>query len=479
MFIPVEIYGSPQVIVEQVCGKTLSLLNLLDLKSGELSVQYLQEIHNEHSYQAQGPTAALSAVISSAASIAAVWTGGAAWAAEGLVSVTGSSGAAASVISAMGSAGFSSLCAQGALAMVKHKGHIGRAANQFAKHSSITSLLEAMASAGLTRGIGNFPARIAMGLARGEKPEHIVTGVVVDEVAKFVATKIGQGRLSYAPHKMAHLALGAGMGAASAAVMGRDVEQAAFTAGLGALVSEVIADAMLKPDELGQRAVEKAKAEGLPMTEETLMELVKADSRGTIDFSRLSAGVVAMVSGQDVDLAIKAATNAVENNCLPSLALAALKSPAARAALEAAKRGTAALLKKAEEIVDKVVKAAKLIDKATSSGGGGTGDLEPDDEHGKDHETNVEQGKSQAPDVGEPNSIYEQLGEKGEVRSRTFYDQNGRQFSRQDYDHLHWDKTLKEYISPHEHLTNFDAAGRPIAKQIVKPLPSGYPNVSS
>jgi hypothetical protein len=185
-------------------------------------------------------------------------------------------------------------------------------------------------------------------------------------------------------------------------VVGGDVKQAAFTAGLGALVSEVVASAMIDPNELGQRAVEKATAEGLPMTKETLTDLVKEDARGAIDLSRLSAGVIAMVSGQDVDLAVKAATNAVENNLLSFVGREALKSPAVIAALEVAKRGGAALLKKAGDVAHKAAKMVRAVKSAMDavpeegSGGSGAGDPDPDDEHGKDHEQ--KDGKS---DFGE------------------------------------------------------------------------------
>lgn len=48
-------------------------------------------------------------------------------------------------------------------------------------------------------------------------------------------------------------------------------------------------------------------------------------------------------------------------------------------------------------------------------------------------------------DSATPNSIYEQINNDGTVKSRTFYDENGRQFSRQDYDQPHFDIKTKQY----------------------------------
>jgi hypothetical protein len=83
--------------------------------------------------------------------------------------------------------------------------------------------------------------------------------------------------------------------------------------------------------------------------------------------------------------------------------------------------------------------------------------------------TDVQQGKGRAPQQGRPNSIYEQVDDKGNVRSRTFYDENGRSFSRQDFDHSHGG------MQPHEHQRQFDASGRPVTKETVI-QPDGYNN---
>ncbi len=83
-------------------------------------------------------------------------------------------------------------------------------------------------------------------------------------------------------------------------------------------------------------------------------------------------------------------------------------------------------------------------------------------------ETTVEQGTKRAKKKSLPNSIYERVDDQGRVRSRTFYDENGHPFSRQDFDHTH------NRIRPHEHNRRFDDQGRPITPEETTPLSSGY-----
>lgn len=84
------------------------------------------------------------------------------------------------------------------------------------------------------------------------------------------------------------------------------------------------------------------------------------------------------------------------------------------------------------------------------------------------YDTSTRQGRGRAPHNGDPNSIYEQVDESGNVRSRTYYDENGHSFTRQDYDHSHGG------MQPHEHTRAFDQQGRPITPEDVHDLPPGY-----
>lgn len=71
--------------------------------------------------------------------------------------------------------------------------------------------------------------------------------------------------------------------------------------------------------------------------------------------------------------------------------------------------------------------------------------------------------------------LYEQMNPDGTVKSRAFYDENGNQFSRQDFDHRHFDKKTKQYYQPHEHNYSYNENGQPTGKSD-GPLPKGYSN---
>jgi RHS repeat-associated protein len=88
---------------------------------------------------------------------------------------------------------------------------------------------------------------------------------------------------------------------------------------------------------------------------------------------------------------------------------------------------------------------------------------------GSPHPTPVTHSTSQAPFKGTPNSIHEQTDASGKtVNSRTFYDENGHMFARQDFDHSHGG------MQPHEHRHSFNAAGQPITSKTHVPVPPGY-----
>lgn len=74
------------------------------------------------------------------------------------------------------------------------------------------------------------------------------------------------------------------------------------------------------------------------------------------------------------------------------------------------------------------------------------------------------QGTSRAPRRGEPNTIYEQIDENGNVRSRTYYDENGYPFAREDFDHSHGG------MQPHEHKRTFNSDGQPITPETIDPI---------
>jgi hypothetical protein len=74
------------------------------------------------------------------------------------------------------------------------------------------------------------------------------------------------------------------------------------------------------------------------------------------------------------------------------------------------------------------------------------------------NEPEVTRGKGDAPDKAEPNSDYEKIDDKGNVRSHTHYDQNGNKDYREDWDHPHGD-----IDGPHRHDYLYNEKGQQIA----------------
>ena len=88
--------------------------------------------------------------------------------------------------------------------------------------------------------------------------------------------------------------------------------------------------------------------------------------------------------------------------------------------------------------------------------------------------TPIVSGTGKAAKRGKSNSIYEQRDSTGKVESRTFYDENGNPFSRQDFKHTHG-----KLLGPHEHNRTLNRRSQPITSEKVRPLPSGYDNTPS
>ena len=87
----------------------------------------------------------------------------------------------------------------------------------------------------------------------------------------------------------------------------------------------------------------------------------------------------------------------------------------------------------------------------------------------------VKSGKGSPPKTSDPDSIYEQRGEDGKVRKRSYYNEHGKQSKRQDYDHPHFDKKSGKYLEPHEHHYKYNPNGQPIGKD-VGPITDGSTN---
>ena len=172
--------------------------------------------------------------------------------------------------------------------------------------------------------------------------------------------------------------------------------------------------------------------------------------------------------------------------------------------------GSLAIEKGFETTVDKLLK--ELLKKAAGAVGGALGgaaaisggivigmllsteevgeskeeldELEREQEKKKDNEDRndsggskkpINQGNSKPPQKSTPNSVYEQLNLDGTVKSRAFYDKNGNQFNRQDFDHQHFDKNTQQDLQPHENNYQYNDDGLPNGNS-AGPLKPGYDN---
>ena len=370
----IETYAK-EVILQQVCGRTLSFMDRLKLNGATLTFDYVQELYDVKEKTVSGPTAALSAVISLAASIAAVATGGATAAGAMAVSATGATGATAGIISAMGYAGFSALCAQATMALAQNKLHIGRAAKDLVGKDSLKALVKAMAVAGLVAGTSQFlgtpasatdastratadaaktaeaarlaaptagqlfdaslahqaafhaanmGASLAVDVAMGGSLEKafgpgalgFAAGLVGGLGANQIGAAYAQNVLDAFTHKLLH----AGLGAATGAIMAG--EKGAVAGAMGAFVAETFADAfspekpMEKIKDLEAEKGRKLTAQEFTQYYDAELKVYKPQAEHIENWARITAATTALLAGQDVTVAAMAATNAVQNNFL-------------------------------------------------------------------------------------------------------------------------------------------------------------------
>ena len=152
----------------------------------------------------------------------------------------------------------------------------------------------------------------------------------------------------------------------------------------------------------------------------------------------------------------------------------ALSLGAAGAATVEIAAGATVIAAKGNSIAEALNSLIAEMSGASNSGGKGT--EEEGESNTSDVDTPVEQGTSRPPKRSTPNSIYEQLNPDGTVRSRAYYDENGNQFSRQDFEHSHYDKGTQQDLQPHEHNYHYNENGFRDGES-VGPVPPGYDNL--
>lgn len=239
-------------------------------------------------------------------------------------------------------AGFASMCTQVGTSFLKDGDPFNAVSSLFSDHY-LRSLGTSLATVGLVGGggsVGGFTQRLlANGLRSvvkasvssviekrdiGDALKDGAIGALVDSISGSIAEKIGEAAsakinpLTPIEHKLAHFALGAGMGA----VLDRDDPLAgAITSGAGAVIGEMVAESLVDREQIKREVSQEMEEKGV-----SFQEACRRKLQPYIDISRLVAGAVIAATGRDPSLAIYAATNALENNCIPSLTKSLLAS---------------------------------------------------------------------------------------------------------------------------------------------------------
>ncbi|MBY0281969.1 MAG: hypothetical protein K2W94_07400 [Alphaproteobacteria bacterium] len=243
-----------------------------------------------------------------------------------------------------------------------------------------------MATAGLTKGLGDVMGisttpgvagsvtdhlqrevlktgvGLAVNTAMGETFDNPLAdglkGVAVGTAGGVLAGQIGilygKEMIDAVTHKVLHAGLGAMMGAA----LSTDIEKGAIAGAIGAVTAETVTDIVREDsDVVAGRVLERAKAEGIPLTPESINSLIYEEIQTTLHISRLSSAMATMLAGQNVGICIATAANAVENNAT-SLMLHGAKK--ALAGLLAVGTGVGGLLakKQTEDIINAKMDAA-------------------------------------------------------------------------------------------------------------------------
>jgi len=364
-----------ETIVQSVQGQTLDFLKQLDNHNGKLTYDILEEFHHVKSQKTQGPTQALAAVVALAVSIC---TAGAGSALGGMITTAGgltTTSAAGvvtltttgTVVSSMTAAAFTSVCSQAALALLSNEGNVLKAAKSLASSDTLKSMGISVMTAGLTAGIGDklgietSASKLAaitkvdmsagitahlranllkgaisggMGIALGgenldEALMQGLRGLAAGVIGGVGANKLGEAYnintqdIDAVSHKLLHAFLGGVTGG----ILAKDIAKGALAGAIGALVAETVAD-LLAPDKPSLikkiEAARKAKGSDLSYQEVESISRPELDvyaNKADIaaDLSKIIAATSALLTKQDVNIAIGTATNAIENNFLPAV----------------------------------------------------------------------------------------------------------------------------------------------------------------
>ena len=276
-------------------------------KDNDINWVQVDLIQKNWDYTQEGLTPAAAALIAIAVTIATSGVGGAAGMGATLTGTTGAMGAAST-------AAFSSLAAQASVTLINNKGDIGKTLEQLASSATVRS----MATAALTAGVASrfnlasspdysFPQNLANGIGRGVTQavaDATLNGVSFEDALKnslrsslvdVFAAEVYSGFVKdfdsdYFADNLAHKLVAAGVGCVSASAK----KQSCDAGALGAAVGEMLGDYLVDDSRL----------------------LTLDEEKKILDYSKMLAGTIALLTNVNVDTAASSASMAVENNAL-------------------------------------------------------------------------------------------------------------------------------------------------------------------
>ncbi|GAO97578.1 hypothetical protein Cva_00214 [Caedimonas varicaedens] len=145
--------------------------------------------------------------------------------------------------------------------------------------------------------------------------QDALTQGLINSIASYGAQSIGKafdtgkGTGDYLLHKTAHGLLGAAKGYAL-----DKSKEGALSGALGAVVAEVVAEQMTDRAEVKRGVEKQALEEGWVHDTDRINEEFRDRLQPTLDKTKLVAGMLALASGQKVDIALQTAANALEYN---------------------------------------------------------------------------------------------------------------------------------------------------------------------
>ncbi|MBX9804549.1 MAG: DUF637 domain-containing protein [Alphaproteobacteria bacterium] len=336
--------NAKNAMIERVAGQTLGFMKTLSGDIQNLSESEVVDYYNRKSKTVEGPSQAFAMVIALAVSMTGV--GSALGAA--LVGTTLSTTLAGTMVSAA----VTTLCSQAAVQLIAAKGNIIQAAEAMAN----TKVLESMALSAITAGITsqlcdvlhlqldpikknlfdnikqkgvenvvNLGANIVQGGDADIALRNAAVSTVVGALSASAAYEIGNGYSHNHVDPVTHKLLHAALGAASGALQGDDPAKGALTGAISATVAVTVTDIIQKDSKsVAKRALDRAERENIETTPENMRALIRQEIQMTGAGGKITSAITAMLLKQDMNIAIGASTNAIENNCLESMAALAL-----------------------------------------------------------------------------------------------------------------------------------------------------------